>query len=430
MKHSSIFYSITFIFILSTTSIFLAFLWLINYDKENYTKELNNKYSTVSDTALYRFAKLVSQDEYENQMKNYNMVKISDDKNIAAIEQNGTILQEVSVKLGTSAIILYNRHHFLKIKHNDEEILLQDADYQPYRYHIIKVIFLFVFTILLVTYIFIIRKIKPLRKIKRQIDKFANGDLNIENAKTGNDEISEVADAFYTAVMQIKKLNESRQLFLRNIMHELKTPITKGRITAEMIPEDKYQKRLISVFEKLEELINEFAAVEEATSGKKLNIVDVYLISELIDEAINLAMIDKKSIKIYGDKELEIKVNFKLFSIAIKNIIDNGIKYSTDKFVEIYIKENSLEFHTKGENLEQDLSFYIEPFSKGSNAKQSFGLGLYIVDNIIKSHNLKFCHRYEDGKNIFYFDELKNIISNSENIDLSIIDEVQKSDSK
>ena len=75
MKHSSIFYSITFIFILSTTSIFLAFLWLINYDKENYTKELNNKYSTVSDTALYRFAKLVSEDEYENQMKNYNMVK-------------------------------------------------------------------------------------------------------------------------------------------------------------------------------------------------------------------------------------------------------------------------------------------------------------------------------------------------------------------
>ena len=269
-----------------------------------------------------------------------------------------------------------------------------------------------------------------MRKIKRQIDKFANGDLNIENAKTGNDEISEVADAFYTAVMQIKKLNESRQLFLRNIMHELKTPITKGRITAEMIPEDKYQKRLISVFEKLEELINEFAAVEEATSGKKLNIVDVYLISELIDEAINLAMVDRKNIKIYGDKELELKVNFKLFSIAIKNIIDNGIKYSTDKFIEIYIKENSLEFHTKGENLEQDLSFYIEPFSKGSNAKQSFGLGLYIVDNIIKSHNLKFCHRYEDGKNIFYFDELKNIISNSENIDLSIIDEVQNLDNK
>lgn len=63
--------------------------------------------------------------------------------------------------------------------------------------------------------------------------------------------ISEVADAFYMAVMQIKKLNSSRQLFLRNIMHELKTPITKGRITAEMIQKDKYQERLINVFEKV-----------------------------------------------------------------------------------------------------------------------------------------------------------------------------------
>lgn len=425
MKHSSIFYSITFIFILSTTSIFLAFLWLMNYDKQNYTKELNNKYSTVSNTALYRMAKLVSQDEYKTQMKNYNMVKISDDENINMIDQNGTILEEVSVKLGTSAIILYNRHHFLKIKHNDEEILLQDADYQPYRYHIIKIIFSFVFMILLITYIFIIRKIKPLRKIKRQIDKFASGDLNIENAKTGNDEISDVANAFYIAVTQIKKLNESRKLFLRNIMHELKTPITKGRITAEMIPEDKYQKRLISVFEKLEDLINEFAAVEEATAGKKPTTDDICLISQLIDEAINLAMVDRKNIEIYGNQDLELKVNFKLFSIAIKNIIDNGIKYSTDKFVEIYIVENALEFHTKGQNLEQNLNYYIEPFSKGSNAKHSFGLGLYIVDSIIKSHGLEFCHRYEDDKNIFYFNNLNNVLNIENSFDLSIVDKIK-----
>jgi len=49
-------------------------------------------------------------------------------------------------------------------------------------------------------------------------------------------------------------------------MHELKTPITKGLIAAQMIEKSKNQERLISVFHKLENLINELAAIEQITS--------------------------------------------------------------------------------------------------------------------------------------------------------------------
>ncbi|NLK66473.1 MAG: HAMP domain-containing histidine kinase [Campylobacteraceae bacterium] len=407
MRRSSLFYSITFIFLLASISIFLAFLWLMNYDKQNYTKELNTRYSIVSNATLYKLANLMSEAEYSSQMRHFNMAIIDDNATKHEIKQNATILQEVSTKLGTSAILLYNRHHFLSIKHENSEMLFQDSDYQPYRYHIIKVIFSFVFIIVLMAYIFTIRKIKPLRKLKRQIDKFAKGDLDIVNVSTGKDEISEVAEAFYQSVMQIKKLNHSRHLFLRNIMHELKTPITKGRITAEMLPEDKYQARLISVFVRLEDLINEFAAVEETTSGKMLSQSGKCNIKSLINEAIELAMIEEDRVEIQGDTDIKIKANFKLFSIAIKNIIDNGMKYSTDKKVKIQITKNAIEFHTLGEPLKQELEVYIEPFSKGEDAKNSFGLGLYIVDNIIKAHKLKFTHRYEEGFNIFSFEGLE-----------------------
>ena len=44
MPRSSIFITITFIFGLALVSIFLAFLWLMGFDKQNYTRELNNKY--------------------------------------------------------------------------------------------------------------------------------------------------------------------------------------------------------------------------------------------------------------------------------------------------------------------------------------------------------------------------------------------------
>ncbi|NLY04071.1 MAG: HAMP domain-containing histidine kinase, partial [Campylobacter sp.] len=313
-----------------------------------------------------------------------------------------------TTNIGSAAIIIYNKHHFIKIKQADKEILLQDNDYQPYRYDIIKVVFVFVFIVILITYIFIIRKIKPLRKLKRQINKFAAGDLNIKNISTGKDEISDVASAFYEAVMQIKRLNDSRALFLRNIMHELKTPITKGRITVEMIEKNKYQERLIDVFEKLEELINEFAAVERATAGMEISQMSRVYISEIIDEAMKTAMVEEKVVECYIE-DSEIYADFKLMSIAIKNIIDNATKYSDDNKVKIYTQNNSLEFYTLGEPMQQELECFIQPFTKGEDASQSFGLGLYIVNSIIKSHSLNFAHRYENGYNVFIFAGLDKI---------------------
>lgn len=412
---SSIFYTITFIFILAAVSISLAFLWLINYDQQNYTRELNSKYSVVSRITLYKMSRLITQSDYEEQMRNFKMPQIEDKNLQDLIIKDGVVLEEISADIGSSAIIIYQKNHFLKITHADKTLLLQDAQFQPYRYDIFKLIYLIIFSIIFTTYIFIIKKIKPLRKLKRQIDKFASGDLNINNIANGNDEISSVATAFYNSVNQIKKLNDSRQLFLRNIMHELKTPITKGRITAEMIPEGKNQARLISVFERLENLINEFAAVERVTSGAIVNEMAVCSVDDLIKEAIDIAMISSSKVEILNPAKINVMVDFKLFSIAIKNMIDNGYKYSKDQKVAIAVDGAKMEFITTGEELEYDLSYYTEPFSKGKNALQSFGLGLYIVDNILKAHSLKLGYRHEiqngKSKNIFIFENFTDIVT-------------------
>lgn len=407
MKFSSIFYTITLIFAIATTSIFLAFLWLMDYDKQNYTRELNTKYSIVARATLLYMSELIDENEYKSQIQNFEMPEIKNQKLKNEILANASILEEISADIGSSAILFFKKRNYLKIVHKDTTLLLQDSNYQPYRYDIIKVIFGLVFFILLITYIFIIRKIKPLRRLKRQIDKFANGDLNIKNVSTGNDEISEVADAFYNAVMQIKSLNQSRQLFLRNIMHELKTPITKGRITAEMIEKTKNQERLINVFERLESLINEFAALERVTSGIAIENLKLYKVVDIIDEATDIAMAEKSLITINAIDDVSINGDFKLLSIAFKNMIDNGIKYSDDKHINITITNQNIKFITKGNKLEQELNYYIEPFTQGSNAKKSFGLGLYIVDNILKSHNLNLEYCYKNGLNIFIFNGLK-----------------------
>ena len=412
MPRSSIFITITFIFGLALVSIFLAFLWLMGFDKQNYTRELNNKYSNVARTNLLYMGGIINKAQYDRQLSNIDMPEITAKNEKEEILKNAAVLEEISSDLGSSAILLYDKHHYLKIEHLDELKLLMDKEFQPYRYEVIKAVFLVVAVILLAAYIFVIYKIKPLRKLKRQIVKFANGELDsVQNVGNGKDEISEVSEAFYEAVCQIKALNDSRHLFLRNIMHELKTPITKGLIAAQMIEKSKNQERLISVFHKLENLINELAAIEQITSKIGLTNKTPCLMRDLIDEAIDIAMVEKEHVGISELDEVRVMVDFKLFSVAIKNMIDNGIKYSTDKHVNIMVSKDHMKFITQGEKLKNDLDFYIQPFIKGEDAQKSFGLGLYIVSNILEAHGLKFGYEYKNGMNVFIFENLQDIIA-------------------
>ena len=412
MPRSSIFITITFIFGLALVSIFLAFLWLMGFDKQNYTRELNNKYSNVARPNLLYMGGIINKAQYDRQLSNIDMPEITAKNEKEEILKNAAVLEEISSDLGSSAILLYDKHHYLKIEHLDELKLLMDKEFQPYRYEVIKAVFAVVAVILLAAYIFVIYKIKPLRKLKRQIVKFANGELDgVQNVGNGKDEISEVSEAFYEAVCQIKALNDSRHLFLRNIMHELKTPITKGLIAAQMIEKSKNQERLISVFHKLENLINELAAIEQITSKIGLTNKTPCLMRDLIDEAIDIAMVEKEHVGISELDEVRVMVDFKLFSVAIKNMIDNGIKYSTDKHVNIMVSKDHMKFITQGEKLKNDLDFYIQPFIKGEDAQKSFGLGLYIVSNILEAHGLKFGYEYKNGMNVFIFENLQDIIA-------------------
>ena len=81
--------------------------------------------------------------------------------------------------------------------------------------------------------------------------------------------------------------------------------------------------------------------------------------------------------------------------------VDNGIKYASDHKVLVEINSSDICFITSGEPLKNELSYYTQPFTKDGNAKNSFGLGLYIVENILKAHNFMLEYEHENGKNIF-----------------------------
>ena len=188
------------------------------------------------------------------------------------------------------------------------------------------------------------KSLLPLATLKSQIQTFSKGDLDIECKSDKEDEIAEVANEFDHAVTMIRELLHSRQLFLRAIMHELKTPIAKGRLVSEMLEDEKNKARMHSIFERLNLLIDEFAKIEKITSKNFDLTIKPYKMSDLLEASEDMLMIEnpKRFITTKIVQDYSVDVDFELFTLVVKNLLDNGIKYSTDKQITVIIEDNKL----------------------------------------------------------------------------------------
>ena len=262
------------------------------------------------------------------------------------------------------------------------------------------IIFSTVFLLIVLLYLWIMKSFKPLTKLKSQIQTFSQGNLNIDCKSDKQDEIAEVANEFDHAVTMIRGLIQSRQLFLRAIMHELKTPIGKGRLVAEMIDDEKNKTRMHSIFERLNLLIDEFAKIEKITSKNFDLVLKPYKISDIVEASIDMLMIEnpKRLIEIELEVDYLVQVDFELFTLVVKNLLDNAIKYSTNKHVTVIISPQGLEIMNLGEKLAEPLENYFEPFH---TSKKGLGLGLYIVKSILDIHTMKLDYLYTNGANWF-----------------------------
>ena len=205
-------------------------------------------------------------------------------------------------------------------------------------------------------------------------------------------------------IKNTKLFLNSRQLFLRTVMHELKTPIAKGRIVSELIDDEKQKKRMSIIFEKLDFLINDFAKVEEVVSKQYSLNKNKYTINTLCEHSITMLMLDSIDDKIIlkFNCEEKVTVDLELFSMAIKNLLDNALKYSTDKKVIIEYTDNKLNIISSGKKLNKPLEDYYKPFHNDTHSKNhGMGLGLYMVYSILSLHNKELSYKNINNQNIF-----------------------------
>ncbi len=386
LKKESIFFIITVSFALSIILIISSFFLL------NKNLELQ-RYRYVQNRVSYFNHKALRDVMGDLANLGYKYIDKRDD-----IVKKSRVLYRFKIGKKDIAYLKYHKKFYFHFKMPGGEILLQDKKHLSYNRRLFFIIFAITIVTLMFLYIIVVKKLLPLKRLHTQVKKLANENFDIVLDIEGGDEIATLAKEFKKSVKRLKELKLSRDIFVRNIMHELKTPITKGKLLAELPPVETNRELLKRVFYRLQHLIDEFAQIERFLSLKESINLQSYFLDDLIDSAIDISFYEEeKVVKEY--ENIKLNVDFKLFIIALKNLIDNGIKYSKNQKVTIKTKDDTILFINEAPRLKYPLENYLEPsYNQDSN---KLSLGIYITNHILKSNGFKLDYEYKSNKNIF-----------------------------
>jgi len=272
---------------------------------------------------------------------------------------------------------------------------------------LLLVALLSILAVLSMLYRSILKGLEPLTELKYRVESYAK---NAELPPRKNlfcDELEVLSKAFDDTALHLSNISKARSLFLRNIAHELKTPLSKGHFLTEMIEKKELKERFRNLFVHFDALINELLQVERLTAAGMPLDKKEYSLQDCIDEAMECGFLDEESVSVADNSE-RICVDFRLFVLALKNLLTNGIKHSDDHKAAIDIEHGVLKISNSGAPLPQPIELLEQPFVKGMESDDGLGLGLYIIRQILDAHGTKLEYSYNNDMHTFYIG-LENI---------------------
>ena len=264
--------------------------------------------------------------------------------------------------------------------------------------------------------------VKPLARVTKAIEDLTDGMQDDAISVPDYTETELITDAFNKMVNRMKILDESRQEFVSNVSHELKTPLTSMKVLADSlvgqqgVPEELYQEFMGDITAEIDRenkiITDLLSLVKMDKKAADLNITHMD-INQLLEDILKRLrpIADKRNIDLILDcfRPVEADVDEVKFTLAISNLVENGIKYNVDDgWVRVSLDADHKYFYVKvtdsGIGIPKEYQDQIfERFYRVDKARSretgGTGLGLAITKNIILMHNgaIKVLSKEDEG---------------------------------
>lgn len=274
------------------------------------------------------------------------------------------------------------------------------------------VLLLMIISVMVVAFSYLLSDIlmKPFARVTRAIEDLTDGFLDGNISVTDYTETELITDAFNKMLTRVKTLDDSRQEFVSNVSHELKTPLTSMKVLAdslvgqENVPIELYQEFMQDITDEIDrenKIISDLLdLVKMDKKSVELNIRSVN-INEWLETVLKRLkpIAAKRNIELILDsfRTVQAEIDEVKLNLAISNLIENGIKYNVeDGWVRVSLDADHKYFYItiadSGIGIpEEALDHIFERFYRvdksHSTEIEGNGLGLAITRNAIVMHH-------------------------------------------
>ncbi len=262
----------------------------------------------------------------------------------------------------------------------------------------------------------------PLKKVTDSINDISKGDMDIKLDMHGYSELVKISESFNQMIDVIRKQENSRQEFVSNVSHELKTPLASMKVLSDSLlmqegmPEEIYREFLGDItteIERMTQIINDLLSMVKLDKDNAVMQVTNISINELLEQLLkrlkpiaakrNIELVFESYRPVMADVD-EVKI-----SIALNNIIENAIKYNYDDgWVRVTLNADHKFFFVtvqdSGVGIPEDLQDSVfERFYRVDKARSretgGTGLGLAITKNAVLLHrgSIKLYSKEKEG---------------------------------
>ena len=220
------------------------------------------------------------------------------------------------------------------------------------------------------------------------------------------DEIGELARQLQLSGIKIQELIKKQKDLLRDVSHEVRTPLARLQIATETLQLDAGDKRALNQIKDeiliIDQLVQDLLHLSHFDRPSKSHQIENFKVNTLVDEFIERSKIlaSTKNLSITSSStntnNVDVKGNKFLLDRALDNLMSNAIRHSPNNS-EIEIKteidnENCyISISDQGEGvIEESLEKIFEPFHRLDTSRNretgGFGLGLSLVKQIVELH--------------------------------------------
>jgi signal transduction histidine kinase len=241
-------------------------------------------------------------------------------------------------------------------------------------------------------------------RLQKLTKAFATGDLAFRIQERGPEPLRVLISNMHQMATQLDQAEKQQQVMMNALPHELRTPLARVRMACDMLqvqPEqqEKWLGRAQQYLDDMEHLVqallrlNRIASQQLKPDAEPVDLVELtaHLVEQESqhDPRVHSHLIDDniKTLPVIGDREL--------ISVVISNLIMNACRYSQTEVlvrVEKVADKVLVSISDDGKGFpEEQIAHLLQPFNRGdenrSRTSGGFGLGLAIVDVIIRAHH-------------------------------------------